>query len=280
MNIDENTKVMARFHKEPNNRGLSIYNPYFEEVKENAIYVLFHNSDPTPLIDGLRKLNLSGAIPAGFEKDPKLAQLVDELGPIAKKIRRIGVIANENGKIVGYHQAGYGLAESILRMTKISDKKLVIFGAGNVAKALLIYFSLEDIKPSSIEIYNRTIEKAELLAKEFSQLSKVGSIQDMEKSSGDIFVNCTDVGSPWLKGKNYKFKEKMMSNFDYIADVTFVPLKPQLIELADKLGKAASPGWKMFLYQGKLCLEKVLGIEVNEEILAKHIIKDFKQNWS
>jgi len=77
--------VMARFHREPNNRGMSIYNPYFEETGENAVYVLFHHPDPTPLMTGLRSLNLAGAIPAGFEKDPKLVELVDELGPIAKR---------------------------------------------------------------------------------------------------------------------------------------------------------------------------------------------------
>lgn len=72
MKIDESTKILARLHHSPNNRGLSIYNPYFQQKGENAIYILFHNKDPKPLLEGLKNLNISGAIPAGFEKDPEL----------------------------------------------------------------------------------------------------------------------------------------------------------------------------------------------------------------
>jgi len=142
------------------------------------------------------------------------------------------------------------------------------------------FLSLNNIRPSEIEVYNRTVENAEALAKEFPQVLKVGSVKEMEKSKGEIFVNGTYVGSPWVEGESYLFKDQMVSNFSYIADVTFVPLKPQLIELGERLGKAVSPGWKMFLYQGKMCLEKILNIDVDEKVLAKHVVNDFKHNWS
>jgi shikimate 5-dehydrogenase len=277
--INENTKIMARFHSEANNRGMSIYNPYFKETNTNAAYILFHNPDPTPLIEGLRNLNLAGAVPAGFEKDPKLVELVDELGPVAKRINRVAVLRYRDGKLTGFHQGGYALSEAISRKTDIDGKKMVIMGAGNVVRALLVYFELNNITPD-VEVYNRTLEKAEKIAEEFKCVNKIGNLQEMEQSTGDIFVNATYVGSPWLKGDSYEFKEKMIAGFEFISDVTFVPLKPALIELAEKLGKKNSPGWEMFLYQGKMCLEKALDIEVDEKILAKYVVNDFEHNWA
>jgi shikimate 5-dehydrogenase len=279
LNIDENTRLMARLHHSLNGRGISIYNPYFQEMGVNAVYLLFYNQNPKPLFESLRKLNMAGAIPAGFEKDPRIIKYMDELGPVSKKIGRIAVVRQRRGKLTGYYQGGYGIAESVRRMTKFKNKKLVILGAGVVVRGLLALFEIEKDKPKEIEIYNRTLENAERVAKEFSFVDKIGTIKDMESSNGDIFINATDIGIPWNKGKDYKFKKEFISGFSYIADTTFVPLKPQLIKVSEKLGKKVSPGWKMFLYQGKMCLEKILDIKVNEKILAKYIVKDFKTNW-
>lgn len=279
LRIDENTKLMARLHHSLSGRGMSIYNPYFQETGVNAVYLLFYNKNPKPLFEGLRKLNIAGAIPAGFEKDPKIINYVDNLGPIAKKIGRIAVVRQRKGKLIGYYQGAYGLTESVRRMTKFKNKKLVVLGTGVVVRGLMALFEIEKDKPREIEIYNRTLKNAEIVAKEFPFVNKVGSMKDMEDSNGDIFVNATDIGIPWNKGEDYKFKKKFVSGFDYIADSTFVPLRPQLVRVAESLGKKVSPGWKMFLYQGKMCLEKVLDLKVNEKILAKYIVKDFKYNW-
>ncbi|MBU0976575.1 MAG: hypothetical protein ABIE03_02175 [Patescibacteria group bacterium] len=280
MKIDESTKIMARFHTDLNNRGLNIYNPYFEESKTNALYVLFHNKDPKPLFEGLRSLNISGAIPAGFEKDPILLDLVDELGPVSKATDRIGVVRQREGKVTGFYQAGYGLVQSIQTKFDMNEKSIVILGAGNVVRAFLTQLKLDGIKPKSIEIYNRTIKNAEKIAEDNIVVDKTGGMNEMESAEGNIFINATYIGSPWLQGQNYEFKEKFIRKFDYVADVTFLPLEPQLIEVANKLNIPNSPGHRMFLYQGKMCLQKVLDLDVDLDILNKKMLSDFKENWS
>jgi shikimate 5-dehydrogenase len=280
--INENTKVMARFYPSVNNRGLSIYNPYFQETGVNAVYLLFPNSDPKILIDGMRNLNLAGAIIAGsFEKDPRVPELIDELHPLSDKVKRVGILVNNGGKIWGVYQGAFGLDESIRRLTDYSNKRMVLMGAGTVVRGLLSWMEMNNSKPSGIEIYNRTLDRAEKVAKEFPFVSKVGPLQEMAKQAkGDIFINATNVGSPWNKGDNYVFEKSFVSKFDYVVDVTFVPLKPQLVQVAEKLHKKVSPGHRMFLYQGKYALEKILGIQVDEEILSKKMLADFKTNWS
>src|SRR4051812_49395234 len=124
MRIDENTQVMARFHPEANNRGLNIYNPYFERAAVNAIYVLFHNPDPEVLIRGMRDLGIHAAIVAGsFEKDPQIARLIDEVHPLSKRLGRVGCLANRNGRIWGVYQGAFGLYEAVKRLTEYVDKK-------------------------------------------------------------------------------------------------------------------------------------------------------------
>lgn len=282
MIINENTKVMARLHPACNNRGLNIYNPYFQSAGVNAVYLLFHNEDPKVLIDGIRALNLPGAVIAGsFEGDPRIPSLIDELNPISKKINRVGVLVNRAGKIWGVYQGAFGLDESIKRLTDYRDKKVVILGAGTVVRGLLSLMEINKYKAKVIEIYNRTPSKAEAIGREFSFVNRVGSMKDMElMARGDIFINATYLGSPWNKGENYVFTEDFINRFKYVVDVTFVPLKPQLVQTAEKLGKVVSPGYKMFLYQGKYALENILNIDVNEKLLEEKMVEDFKVNWS
>lgn len=279
MKIDENTKVIARFHHQINNRSLNIYNPYFQTAGINAVYLLFQDKNPEILIDGLRKLNLAGAINAGFENDPRIINLVDELHPISKRLNAVGIIINDNGKLFGMSQAAFGLDESIRRLTQYSDKKMVILGAGHVVKALLILMEMNKVKPAQLEIYNRTVQKAENLKSEFKDVTRFGTIEQMIQSAdGDIFINATEIGSPWNSGEDFIFPEALINRFEYIIDVTFVPLKPQLIQLAEKLKKKVSPGHRMFLYQGKVCLEQILQIKVNETLLSEKILSDFEKS--
>lgn len=280
MLINENTKLMARFHPRKNNRGLNIYNPYFQAADVNAVYLLFHNEDPKILIDGMRHLQIPCAIIAGsFETDPKVAELVDVLHPVSQRLGTIGNLFLKNNKITGVYQGGFGLYESIKRLTDYRDKKLVVLGAGNVVRALLTVMTITNHKPRELIIANRTVENAEKVANEFDFVDKVLPMQDMfETEAGDIFLNATKLGSPKLI--DFEFPESFISNFDFIVDVTFVPLEPKLIETAKRLGKTNSPGHRMFLYQGMYTLTEGLGIDVNEEILSSKMLEDFKINWS
>ncbi len=279
MKINEKTKVIARFVPDANPRGLNIYNPFFQETNINAVYLLFPNTEPKILIESMRNLNFAGAIVAQkFEKDPQIAPLLDQLDPLAKKLGKIGTIVNKKGKLLGTHSAAYGLLESLNRLTNYSGKKIVILGAGTVVKGLLSLMELTNKKPRQFDIYNRTLSKAHSLTQEFTFINNVEHIADLTtKAEGDIFINATSIGSPWNK-EPFDFPKSFIDRFQYIIDVTFVPLKTPLIRKAHELGKITSPGYEMFLFQGKRSLELILEEKINEKILLKHILKDFKKN--
>jgi len=279
MKIDENTQVMLRLHRKDNNRGLQIYNPYFQETGLNALYLLTHNPDPKPLLEGLRNLNFAGAICAGFETDTSFAKLLDELSPVSQAIGKVGIVINENGKLRGHYQGGQGLYQSIVsKYGKLAGKKIVMLGAGGVAEGLLLEMKNQKDVPE-ITIVNRTLAKAENLAKKYN-LKQALPFSELESTSGDVFINMTGIGSPWNSGQDYEFKPEFIKKFSFIADATFVPIEPQLIQVAMEVGVDYAPGHRMFLYQAGVCLKEILGHEIVLPTYEKLMLKDFETNWS
>lgn len=268
MKIDENTKVIGRFHTKASPRGLNIYNPYFEETGTNAVYLLFYNQDPKVLVDGMRKLSLTGAITAGFESDTILPTLLDELDENSKFIGKISYLTNSNNKVVGHTQGGLGMFRTIKSVAPIANQKLVIVGAGNICKGLLYEIKKEGLD-CEINIYNRDLAKAKELQNEFSFIKSTPELSQLNQASGDVLVNLTDIGG---SEKDNIFSEDLIKNFNSVVDVTFETENTNLINLSKKLGLPVATGWDMFTYQGQVCLEGILNEQVDFNILKKHVI--------
>ncbi len=275
MIIDGETKILARFHTKLSPRGLNIYNPYFEENNVNAAYLLFFNPEPEPLITAMRNLNFAGAVAVGFETNPKLPPLIDELDDIAKYVSRVGFIINKNGKLVGSNQGGEGLLLSVEKNGSIKNKRVVIVGGGNVAKGLLYNISKKYIGSlPEVILVNRTLEKIEILRLDFPMVKDTLPLDALAKVSGDFLINATTIGG----GVDDTFYTKEIVNkYSHISDVTFEKENTNLINLAQETGKQFSTGWDMFTYQGQIVLEKVLDIHIDTNKLKTCVIKGLSE---
>ncbi|KKU56993.1 hypothetical protein A3H89_04885 [Candidatus Amesbacteria bacterium RIFCSPLOWO2_02_FULL_48_11] len=270
---DGNTKVIARLHKQLSPRALNIYNPFFEEAGINAVFLLFYNSDPKPLVDGIKNLNFSGAVTVGFETDADFAKLVDEHDESSRIVNRVGFIKNENGKLKGYYQGGKGQLLSVQSVTSVAGKELVIVGAGNVVKSLLSEISKLANLPKSVIVLNRTISKLEEFNK-YNFVKEVGEIKDISSIRGDVLINATHLGGSVVDNI---FTEKVVRNFNAVSDVTFETEDTNLITIARKLKKKNATGWDMFTYQGLVVLETILDIKIDPQILKRHVIAGLSQ---
>lgn len=268
MKIDENTKVIGRFHTKASPRGLNIYNPYFEETGTNAVYLLFYNEDPKMLVDGMRKLRLAGAITAGFESDTVLPTLLDELDENSKYIGRLGYLTYDNDKVVGHTQGGQGMFKTIKSISPITNQKLVIVGAGNICKGLLFEIRKAGLD-CEVQIYNRDLSKAKALQNDYSFVKSVFELSQLNQASGDVLVNLTDIGGSEV---DTVFTEEIIKNFKAIVDVTFETENTNLVTLAKKIGLPVATGWDMFTNQGQVCLEGILKEKVDFNILKKHVV--------
>jgi shikimate dehydrogenase len=279
MQITTKTKIVARLHPEENGRALSIYNPYFEKTHTDAVYMLFQNANIAEALDGMKKLKITGAISAGFEHDPQLPPLLDEIDPAIARVGRIGTITNRGGKLKGYYFPGYALSRTIQEISPIKNKRVVVLGAGTVVRCFLSYLASINELPSSVEIYNRTYEHAVALEKEYPIIKKIGTLANFEQSSGDIFINSTFIGSHFNEGENIEFDPAFLSKFSCIADTTFIPIRPHVMDAAEKAGVPIATGAKMFAYQGAKSLETILGEKIDVPLLYELILQDFQKNW-
>ena len=274
MKIDENTKVIARLHTKASPRGLNIYNPFFEEAGINALYVLFYNPDPTPLIAGLKNLNVVGAITAGFESNELLPTLLDNIDEVGKYVGRIGFVKNVEGKLIGSTQGGEGLLRAIQNAGNIANKKVILVGGGNIAKGLLFNINKLEQKPSEVVIINRDTSKIETLKNDFGFVSSVKSISEINAESGDVLINATDIGG---SVEDTIYTEEFVNKFSQIADVTFEKEETNLVNLARKLNKNVSTGWDMFTFQGQVILESILEIKIDPVMLKKHVVRGLSE---
>jgi len=269
MHITTDTKVVARFHTKPSPRGLNIYNPFFEEANLNAVYLLFFNPDPAPLISAMRGFNLAGAITAGFESDDRLPPLLDEIDDVSAYTGKVGFITNQNGKLIGSSQGGQGLLQSVLKSGPIEGKKLVLVGSGNIARGFLFNIKKQFVNPPEVILVNRTVEKALSIQKDFPFVIAVKPVTDLVIQVGDILVNATNLGGSQTDDV---YTESIVNNFQTIVDVTFESENTNLVNLAKKLNKKLSTGWDMFAYQGQVILETIFQTTIDINLFRKHVI--------
>ncbi len=120
------------------------------------------------ILDGLRRDEnyRGGGFGVGF-KDQAVAYL-DKVDEMARKIGAVNVVVkNSDGLLVGYNTDGIGYAESLAeffmkKSQPLAGKKVVLIGSGGTANAIAFALALRKMK---VVILNRTIEKAQLLAR-------------------------------------------------------------------------------------------------------------------
>ena len=273
MTINTNTKLIARLHTKENGTGLNIYNPYFEDQGINAVYMLFQNENPEILVNGLRNLNISGAITAGFEHDPELPKLVDTKTKAVEMAQRVGILVNEDGNFKAHYQGGEGLLSALKEKAELDGKTIALVGAGTVASTLLLALKESNVS-CNVVIYNRNLEKADKLKSDFENVTGAHKLGDLSNAHGDIFINVTRIGS---KVEDTFFTKEIVSKFQVVADVTFGVESTNLTQLAEDSGLTIVSGWDMFTHQAAVVLRHILNHEPNIDRLRYFVKQGLSQ---
>lgn len=110
---------------------------------------------------------------------------MSERAQIAKAVNTL--ILQEDGSVLGENTDGAGLVRDLTVNLNVHliGRRVLILGAGGAVRGVLK--PILDEQPQSITIANRTFEKAEALASEFSQYGDV-TAQKFEDVAGDFDV--------------------------------------------------------------------------------------------
>ena len=276
--IDAKTKVIGLIgHPVEHSFSPIMHNAAFKDKGLNYVYVAF---DVLPenlkyVIDGAKALGIVGfnvTIPHKIE----IMKYLEEIDRDAQLIGAVNTIKIENGRAIGYNTDGIGARKALEEeIGKVKDKNIIIYGAGGAARAV----AFELAKNNNIIIANRTIEKAEKLAKEiaeklgkeFGREVKFDSL-DADLEGVDIVINATPIGmypnvnvEPIVKAD--KLREDMV-----VMDLIYNPLETVLLKEAKKVGAKAINGLGMLIYQGAIAFKIWTGVDPNVEVMKEAII--------
>ena len=196
---------------------------------------------------------------------------MDHFDQLAKIIKSVNTVVNEDSKLIGYNTDAMGSIAAIKEKTSIKGKKVLVLGAGGAARA--IAYSLKEFG-ADVYIFNRTEKKAEELADEFDM--EAVPYRMINKVQPDIIVNTTPIGSMPNTEESLLHAEQITPG-SVVMDIVTNPIETQLLKEAKKAGAGTISGERMLLYQAadqfKLFFGKEAPLKVMEKALYKELGK-------
>jgi shikimate dehydrogenase len=250
-----------------------MHNNEFSQLEMPHYYQAF-NVEPSKLenaIKGMEALGISG-LNVTIPHKVAVMDFLDVIDEEAVSIGAVNTIVNQDGKLIGYNTDGQGYLQSLLKITgqSLSEKRVLVIGAGGAARAIVTSIARHGVK--TIDITNRTIEKAEEMsthALKFS-FSKSLTLQQAEQALNeyDVVINTTSVGmSPNVD--DIPLSLTNLKEGTILSDLIYNPLKTKWLTIGEEKGAVIDNGVSMFVGQGALAFERWTGAKPNQERMKK-----------
>ncbi len=272
MNITAKTKI-CMIIGDPVEHSLSpqMHNAAYEALGINDEFVFIasrvHLKDIGKAVEAVKTLNIRG-LTCTIPHKTLVMQYLDEIDPTARKIGAVNTIVNDNGVLKGYNTDWLGVVNPLKKITSLKNKTVALLGAGGAARAVLFGMKQQE---ANVTIFNRTIEKAEELAKEFD--CNVFSLEEIEKIKNmDIIFNATSVGLNDIHAS--PVPKEVLNKHHIVFDAVYSPYETQLLREAKEKGATIIYGLEMLLYQGLAQFELYTGQKAPEEVMRKVLINN------
>jgi shikimate dehydrogenase len=223
-----------------------IHNRAFERMGWGAAYLAFEVDDLHAAINGIRGLGIRGVSVTLPFKTQVISHL-DEIDPIAKKIKAVNTIVNERGRLIGYNTDWSGALEALEEKIELKGKKALVLGAGGSARAIA-YGLIE--RGCQVIISSRSQEKAVELAKEMGCLHR----SQFCNSEAEVLINCTPVGM-YPQDDQSPVTGEVLREGMTVMDMVYQPLRTKLLREAEERGCVTIDGLEMLAHQGAAQLE-------------------------
>ena len=254
-----------------------IHNTLSAVLGKNLAYVPFHveTGRLEEAVKGAFALNLLGMNVTVPYKSDVIPYLVD-IDPLAEHIGAVNTLVRTEKGYKGYNTDMPGLYRAMCEDgVKIKGKKVLILGAGGVARAVAMM--LLDNGAKKAFILNRTLQKAQevadevnhLAGKKFAKAMSIDAYDTLPEGERYLAIQATSVGMyPDCDAaviEDPAFYKKVHTGYDLI----FNPSKTRFMELVEEQGGKAYNGEKMLLYQGIIAFELWTDCEVEPWLAEK-----------
>jgi 3-dehydroquinate dehydratase/shikimate dehydrogenase len=243
----------------------AIHNAAFERVGHDGVYLpMLVNAGYESFkafmesFLAFEPLQLSGLSITLPHKENALRYLKERGGEVEELAERIGTVNTiviDNGKLRGFNTDYAAILDTItaaLRITRqdLAEKRVAVIGAGGTGRTAVAALAEYG---ATVVVYNRTMERAEELAKEFNSPAGKVVAARMEKlcdSCCHIFINTTSVGMhPKVDESPLGERLPEFSADTLVFDTIYNPMETKLLKQAKAAGAKTVGGVEMFVRQ-------------------------------
>ena len=213
----------------PGKFGETVHNAGFNHYKLNFHYRSLRVTNLSKTIESFKTLNLRG-MSVSMPFKIKVIKYLDKLDKSAKLVGAVNTILRDETKLIGYNTDIYGAGKAIDNLNIEKNERILLFGAGGVARAIIIALKKRNIK--KITITNRNNKRARELSKKFN--CEYEKWNDLTYDKFDVLINATPIG---MADKSFKELESwsFIDQFSKIMDVVVKKNDTLLIRKAKKL---------------------------------------------
>jgi shikimate dehydrogenase len=246
-----------------------IHNGAFQRMGLNAAYLAFEVKDLPEAVRGIRGLGIRG-VSVTIPFKTQIIPFLDQVEGVAKKIKAVNTITNEEGKLIGHNTDWGGALEALEEKVDLKDKRVILLGAGGAARA--IAFGLKE-RGCQVFIHNRSPQKAADLAKELGFVGRPMSFR--EKLDADVVINATPLGMMPHDGETPLPKEVLREGMT-VMDIVYQPLRTKLLREAEEQGCRTIDGLSMLARQGAAQLQIWTGERPEVEQIKEDLRRELK----
>lgn len=178
-------------------------------------------------------------------------QFADQLTERAARAGAVNtLILSKQGHILGDNTDGQGMVDDILHRLgwPIKNKKVLVLGAGGAVRGILE--PLLKAEPASVVITNRTFEKANQLASDFSDLGQISAFELSQLAAlgqVDMIINGTSAS---LQGAAIDLPESLIHHQQgYCYDMMYAAELTPFLRWGQQLGAQVADGLGMLVGQ-------------------------------
>ncbi len=208
-------------------------------------------------IEATRSLNLRG-LSITMPLKEIIVDYLDDLSTDAQIIGAVNCIINNEGALIGHNTDGKGFSLSLRAMGMCDIENVFIFGAGGVAKAIIVQLMLENIR--NIYITDRHIRRAKVLEEKYRNISssRINIIEwNYEEWSKvinncDLLINATSLGMRDIGDLSAMIPWRIINRNTIIYDTIYEPLETKLVKKSKELNLRVVSGINLLVYQASI----------------------------
>lgn len=192
----------------------------------------------------------------------------------AEAIGAVNTVWLEGGKLYGSNTDAYGFAASLDEQAGHwrEGRRACVLGAGGAARAIL--FALIEAGYSDIRLVNRTLDRAERLARRFAPAVRPVPWDRLDEGlvGAELLVNTTSLGMGGSPFPEIAFG--LLDPGAVVTDIVYVPLETPLLRRAAAAGFPTADGLGMLLHQAVPGFESWFGTRPAVTAELRQVIVD------